>query len=180
MVWLAVALTKRRRLLAAAIAKQRAERVRRWRDALPAIWESRSGVIYRWLRDETPFWGSVPIVGPSGLQCSSVKEGLRADVGDQVEAVLAPFGNQRCQPGRASYLMVGGGTDYFPGLEGGQFQGDHLAADSFSDLRSLLGRLVEVVAEAGGDSQVLAGRLPIVVPLMEQGDDLQRVVFFRP
>jgi hypothetical protein len=70
--WVTTTLPERRRLLAAGVAQHRAERVSRWRDSLPALWETRPGVIFRWLRGDTPVWGSIPIVGPSGLQCISV------------------------------------------------------------------------------------------------------------
>jgi hypothetical protein len=73
-LWVAASLTAHHRLLADAIAHDRAVRIRRWQDALPALWETRPGVIFRWLRGETPVWGSVPIVGPSGLQCATAPE----------------------------------------------------------------------------------------------------------
>ena len=94
LAWLTVALPDCRRLLAADIAQLRAERVRRWRDAIPAIWESRPGVLFWWLQEETPVWGSIPFVGSSGLQCSSVAE---------VNAVVRGFWVTRVWGQHASY-----------------------------------------------------------------------------
>ena len=93
---------------------------------------------------------------------------------------LPPLGTNAAKPGRALRLMVGGGTDHVYGMEAGQFQGDHLAADGFLHPHPLLGRLVETVAEAVGDSHVLPCGLPIVATLVEQGGGFQGVVFFRP
>ena len=53
---------------------QRAERTRRFREALPQLWKDDLGVIQRWLRADSVPWGSRPILDAAGLQCLTVPE----------------------------------------------------------------------------------------------------------
>ena len=52
----------------------RAERVKRWKATIPQLWAHRSGKLYSWLKADTPAWGSLPILAPSGQQCTTLAE----------------------------------------------------------------------------------------------------------
>lgn len=74
------------------------------------------------------------------------KEGLDADMGDQVVSVLAPFGNQAGQVRRPPELMVGTDTDDLHRLKRRQIQGDDVARSGLLHAGPFrLGRLVETV-----------------------------------
>ena len=60
----------------------RNERTKRWRDVIPQLWVDRPGAIYRWLVEDTPAWGSFPILNSSGSQCTTHAE---------VDAVVRAF-----------------------------------------------------------------------------------------
>ena len=60
----------------------------RWRDGLPALWRERPGVIHHWLQAPLAAWGSTPIVGEDGLQCTTAPAVDQAVRGYWVDQVL--------------------------------------------------------------------------------------------
>ena len=52
----------------------RAERQKRWREALPRLWRERPGTVYGWLRGESAAWGTTPVLDSEGHQCATVEE----------------------------------------------------------------------------------------------------------
>ena len=50
----------------------RAERSKRWRQALPRMWQERPGALCSWLRADSPPWGTAPILDEHGMQCLTV------------------------------------------------------------------------------------------------------------
>ena len=57
-----------------ALQLMRSERQARWKVLLPKQWDDRLSVLYRWLEDNLPAWGSVPILTAAGTQCTTVQE----------------------------------------------------------------------------------------------------------
>jgi exonuclease III len=49
----------------------RKERVAKAKAQIPMLWDTAPGVLYRWLRDDAPAWGSAPVMGADGQQCLS-------------------------------------------------------------------------------------------------------------
>jgi ribonuclease HI len=54
--------------------RQRAERIKRWKERVNQLWHTRPGAVYRWLEDDTPAWGTTPIVNQEGRACSTPEE----------------------------------------------------------------------------------------------------------
>ena len=72
--WVDSTVVTQRRALASAIHTMRAERVKRFVDRIPGLWETNPGVLFSWLRGDTPAWGSVPILSQTGTQCTTAEE----------------------------------------------------------------------------------------------------------
>ena len=119
-------------------------------------------------------------LGRHVLEFSPLEEGLEADVGDQVVAVLASLGDQTGEKGRAQALVAGGSADHLHRAERREAQGDHFAGGGLLYASPLLGRFVETVAEAVGDPHGFPGIPPMIAAATQEGGGLQGVVFFRP
>ena len=59
-------------LLKKEMQRMRYQRAKRWKDALPRVWQKSPGAIYGWLRDEKTSWGQAPLLGSDGKQLTSV------------------------------------------------------------------------------------------------------------
>ena len=80
--WVEATTVALRRDLGDSLRAMRAERVARWRNQVPTLWEERPSVVYRWLAADSPAWGSVPILTMSGAQCTTI---------DEVDSVVQDF-----------------------------------------------------------------------------------------
>ena len=72
--WLDSMVGVQRAALSSAVREMRDERIQRFKQKIPALWAETPSILYRWLKGDTPSWGSVPILTNSGSQCTSIEE----------------------------------------------------------------------------------------------------------
>lgn len=59
-------------LLKKEMQRMRWQRTKRWKEALPRVWQKSPGAVYSWLRDEKTSWGQAPLMDGEGQQLTDV------------------------------------------------------------------------------------------------------------